>query len=167
MSSVFRETYDKEIMIFNRILKNYHPIISEVCKDPSMSALMDFLCSNNTFNVEVMCEQAVAHVGGFSPSNEFGQDFCDESDLKVLSVSTGKNNRLYIRHLYRKKDKIRLIAFNPVIEDIDFFVFNISDLEYDKENQKPFQSNYSKTKNTYSKIQQFKVKDFEELCLKK
>mgnify|MGYP003704839259 CR=1 FL=1 len=171
MASVYREHYEKEIFIFNEILKRYHPLISDMVKDLEVELSLDILCKNNLFNIEIMCEHAVAHVGGLELSNEHGQDYSDESEQKVVSMSKNSENdngyRVTIKNIHRKKDLIRLIVYNKVKKRLDYFVFKLSDIGFDKQTRTRLDPYYNPNKDTYSIIQNYKVNSFEELCMKK
>lgn len=171
MASVHNTHYEKEIFIVNNIFKKYHPEFKILTKDPEDEAILDSMTASNWFNIEYIAEQTVAHVGKMEQSGEHGEDFKDNSDLKTVSLRRNSKSdngyRCSIKNLYRKKDLIRLIVYNKPKVRLDYFVFRLSEIGYDKFTKTDLCPYYNLKKDQYSIIQDYKVKNFRELCLKK
>jgi hypothetical protein len=171
MGSVYNSHYEKEIFIVDNIFKKYHPEFKVLTKDPEDEAILDSMAASNWFNIEYIAEQTVAHVGKMEQSAEYGEDFKDNSELKTVGLTKNSKAdngyRLTIKNLHRKKDLIRLIVYNKPKIRLDYFVFRLSEIGFDKFNKTRLSPYYNLAKDQYTIIQDYKVKNFRELCLKK
>lgn len=168
MGSVYQKKYDKEVF-FNEIFKKYNPVIRDLIKeDPENELIIDSLCKKNFLNIPFMAEHTVAKVGRLKQSNIPGEDFKDNSDLKTGSLRkdhrTKYSYQTTIHDPHKKKDMIRFMVYNSVRNQIDFFVFKLSDIGFDKYHKTRLDVQYHSKKDRYSKIEQFRVADFETFC---
>lgn len=172
MASVYRETYEKETHIFENLISKYHPEYRKRRSKKYQKYVKNFsnkLASMNHLNIEFIVEQMIAHVGNLKHSNAPGEDYEDGSDSKVVSLyKVNKKDRpnpewrVCVPNLECKNGLIRLVVYNRYIDSLDYFVFDVSEVKLDKQSR--FFCNYNVKTNVYSKIEQFRVKSFPELC---
>lgn len=167
MGSYYQEDFHKEIFVYEQIIKPYHPLMQELVKTSDMEMLMDYMSKHNMFNLEYLVEQCVSFIGGIEQSGEHGEDFKDMSELKLVSLTKDRAGyRAKIRNIHRKKDLIRLIVYNKVRLKLDYFVFRLTEIDYDKSMKKEFRPYYSSLTDKYSIIEPYRVSSFKELCLR-
>jgi hypothetical protein len=125
---------------------------------------------NNELNFEYLIEQCMSIIGGLEQSNTYGEDFKDGSDCKTVTlhkrkdIKTGNLYKTHIDDIFRKNDLIRCVVYNPAYDRLDFLLFKLSDIGFDKEHKKTLYISYNSKKDSYGKLDKYRVNTFGELC---
>ena len=83
------------------------------------------------FNIERLIEESLAAVGPYSFVNQSGYDFSDFSDSKTVTVNA--NSRYAeITGVENKIGALRITAYNPFTQSVDFFYVPKSKMSFVK-----------------------------------
>jgi hypothetical protein len=131
---------------------------------------------NNYLNCEFLIEECISKVGNIGHTSRHGMDLVDGSDVKTATLHTNfKRYRNGVQKIYEhyyatriknvenKIDLLRCIIFNPLHDRLDFLLFKLSEIEFDR-TKSNVTVTYNSQKNSYGRLEQFRVKTFEELC---
>ena len=169
MSSSMRDTYRKEELIYEEILQHYHPIISKLSYDLGFK-----LASQNCLNSSSLVEDAISFVGNIPRSNRYGEDHIDGTDTKTASVywRNKKHEKLTwaIRNVFNKYSWLRVVMFNPIHDELAYFLIPMHDWHLEVTSYKTGKSSgitrtYNAQKDSYSGIDKYRVKSFKEICV--
>lgn len=180
MASVWSEEYPKERVLFEEIIRKYHPEYKNMCFTQELK--VNDQVNNNHLNMEYLLEETIALTGKLGQSNVYGEDYLDNSECKSSSTQQRKNvmcgttgkyyqyDHLYqvgIKNLNRKKDLIRVVVYNKPKQRADFFLFTLSEIQFDKEKSKHLTIFYNSKKDSYGRFEAYRKETFEELCQKR
>jgi hypothetical protein len=132
------------------------------------------------FNIERLVEESLAAVGGYDFVDEAGRDFNDKdnSDSKTVTVVCNSRARsakvIIIGNVQTKIGSLRVTSFNPFRNRLDYFYIPKSGVDLLKENDgakkrtvsgqlQRIRSAWSE-KNQYTKLEKYRVPDFEALA---
>ena len=123
------------------------------------------------FNMEFLTEEALAAVGGYQFVDQAGYDFSDLSDSKTTTVNHN-TGVVEITGVENKIGSLRITAFNPFKETVDYFFVPRSKLDlvrepcYGKNNHKQrVRFSYSKNyQDSYGWFDIYRVNDFVQLA---
>ena len=124
------------------------------------------------YNVEHLVELCLAKVGGYEFVDEEGYDFTDYSDSKTTTVN---ENTLVmtISSVETKIGSLRICAYNPIKESVDFFFLTQRELRtyalpcYGKNSHKErLLARWNAARDCYNSFEQFRVDSFEQLAHK-
>ena len=170
MGSVYKEENLAEHAIMRDVIFEYH---SDMKKIPSRVKKV-FLeqALKGTQNISMFIEQAVTHVSGLSQSNKTGEDHEDGSDTKVASINYGPNGSSYghtgkIGNLKNKKGALRIVLFIGHTNSVKYFYIPYSKWYSMTDTAGgTIRLSYNTMTDKVSKISQFEVSSFEEMCKK-
>lgn len=169
MSSSMRDTYRKEELIYEEILQHYHPIISKLNYDLGFK-----LASQNCLNVSSLVEETISFVGNIPRSNQHGEDHIDGTDTKTASVYFQKKKRERlawgIRNINNKQSWLRVVMFNPIPDELAYFLVPMHDILLDVNRYKTGRASgisgvYNAQADSYKGIDKYRVKSFKEICV--
>lgn len=179
MASYYSEGYPKERIIYDEVIRKYHPEYKNMCFTQELK--VNDQVNSNHLNMEYLLEETISIVGKLGQSNVYGEDYLDNSECKSSSTQqrksimcgrTGKRynyEHLYtigIKNLNRKKNLIRVVIYNKPKQKVDFFLFTLSEIEFDKEKSKHLNIYYNYKTDTYGRFEAYRKGTFEELCQK-
>lgn len=171
MASIYSLEYPKERIIYDLIIKRYNPDYRHLTFEQELKVERQVL--ENELNIEYIIEKTISIVGNIEQSNKYGEDLTDGSDVKTTTLSLRTDTTyepLYrgtIREIFRKKDLIRCVVFNKAYTRLDYLLFRLSDIGYDKVKCKNLTINYNSKKDSYGRLDEYRVETFEELCQRK
>lgn len=155
---------NKNFLLLDKIVNKYHPSFKH------NSSLRKLAIKNPTiFNVERLIEETLAAVGGLDFVDEAGYDFLpDYSDSKTVTINC--NSRIAeISGVQNKIGALRVVAYNSLINRIDYFflrhcdVLSVKEPSYGKNSFKErIRFTYS-LDDHYSSFENFRVDSFEQL----
>jgi hypothetical protein len=158
----------KSLVLMRDVICQYHPEFVQNC------ALQKFaLDMPKRFNIEHLIEETLAHVGRLKFVDAEGYDFLpDYSDSKTVTVNS--NTRVAeINSVENKIGAIRITAYNPFKDGVDFFFVPKSDLSYVKEPcygltqsfKERIKFTYSKKSDNYGWFEDYRVESFKRLAI--
>lgn len=177
MASYWSEEYPKERIIYDEIIRKYHPEYKNMCFTEELKVHKQV--DNNHLNMEYLLEETIALTGGLGQSNVYGEDYLDNSECKSSSMNIAKKTykgikrdyvhffKICVKNLNRKKDLIRVVVYNKPYQKLDFFLFTLTEIGFDKENQKHLYINYNSITDTYGRFEAYRKETFQELCQKR
>lgn len=156
----------KEYLFMRDIITQYHPEFK------SSQDLQAFgLKYPGHFNIEFLIEECLAAIGGYKFVDAEGYDFCDYSDSKTTTVNAN-TGVVTISSVETKIGALRITAFNPIKNGIDYFYVPKRDLNrvrmacYGKsEHKQRILFTYSrKNHDDYGWFEDYRVNSFTELA---
>ena len=122
------------------------------------------------FNIERLIEESLAAVGPYRFVDEDGYDFSDLSDSKTTTINA--NTRVAtISNVETKIGALRITAYNPFKESVDYFYVSKRDLKYVKspcygvhDHKERIVFTWSEKNDTYNMFEDYRVKSFTELA---
>jgi hypothetical protein len=158
----------KELVLLKEIICKFHP------KFRNTDVQKVALACPKYFNVELLVEETLAHVGGYKFVDKEGYDFSDYSDSKTTTVNSN-TGVVTVSSVETKIGALRICAYNPFKESVDFFFVPKSDLPrvrmpcYGKNSHKErILFSYSKVVNDdYGWFEDYRVNSFAELATAK
>tara|TARA_R110000782_G_scaffold196067_1_gene285449 strand:+ start:2312 stop:2848 length:537 start_codon:yes stop_codon:yes gene_type:complete len=171
---------NKEIAIFNGIIRNYFPNIAKAVDNGEADP--------EDFNIERLFEKCIAKESGLTWANEEGEAYEkydlveDKSDAKTSSVSLRWNvdKRLpeggcdvvtgTISNTGGKEGDLRVVVYNSYIQKLDYFLIphkHISEFQKSVGDKFAIGLSYSLTKEKYGKMEVFRVETFKDICVVK
>lgn len=180
MASVWSEEYPKERIIYDEIIRKYHPEYKNMCFTQELK--VNDQVNNNHLNMEYLLEETIALVGNLGQSNVYGEDYLDNSECKSCSTRQRKNvmcgttgkyyqyehlHQASIQNLNRKKDLIRVVVYNKPYQKVDFLLFTLSEIGFNKEKSKFLTISYNSRTDSYGRFDAYRKETFEELCQKR
>lgn len=122
------------------------------------------------FNIERLIEESLAAVGPYRFVDEDGYDFSDFSDSKTTTINA--NTRVAtISNVETKIGALRITAYNPFKESVDYFYVSKRDLKYVKspcygvhDHKERIKFTYSSRSDAYGMFEDYRVKSFTELA---
>ena len=133
------------------------------------------LTNPDIFNIERLIEESLAAVGGYDFVDEPGRDFNDHwnSDSKTTTViPDGHSRTAVISSIENKIGSLRITIYNPWKDSVDYAyiprkaVKELSEPNYGKASYKEkIRSRWNQRFDYYNRIEEFRVKTFEELAL--
>jgi hypothetical protein len=122
------------------------------------------------FNIERLIEESLAAVGPYRFVDEDGYDFSDLSDSKTTTINA--NTRVAtISNVETKIGALRITAYNPFKESVDYFYVSKRDLKYVKspcygvhDHKERIKFTYSSRGDAYGMFEDYRVKSFTELA---
>lgn len=161
-------TYDKERLLYDQIIRKYHPEYKYMNEYCDHLLFLDELAYANRLNCEFLVEECMSYVGKLEHTNIHGMDFTDGSDCKTFTLHPRRDYpNLYrgrIEDVYRKQGVLRCICYNPVTQKLDFFMFDLKNVGFDKVKSVDFNISYNIKKDSYARLDEYRVGSFEELC---
>jgi hypothetical protein len=159
---------NKQAVFMRDVVCEYHPDFK------SNSSLKQFaLAMPARFNIELLIEETLAHVGGMQFVDESGYDFLpDYSDSKTVTVN--RNSRVAeISSVETKIGAIRITAYNPFKGSCDYFFVPRASVALVKEPcyarksvlKERIKFTYSSRGDHYGKFEQYRVASFPALAL--
>jgi hypothetical protein len=122
------------------------------------------------YNIERLTELALAKLGGYKFVDEEGYDFTDFSDCKTTSTNA-KTNKLEIGSIETKIGALRIICYNYVKQDLDYFYVPSDKVQQVKSpcygnnsHKQRIQASYNVAGDHYNKFEQYRVADFVTLA---
>jgi hypothetical protein len=161
----------KELVFMRDVLIKYHP---EFTKSPTLRRTG--MQQPQRFNIPFLIEEALAYTGNLEFVDAEGYDFLpDYSDSKTVSVNL-QTYKLEINSVENKIGALRITAYNPikgVNGSADFFYVPHKDLQQIKRDCCGVNSHKERLVWSYSKkysddygfMEDYRVKDFEELAM--
>ena len=130
------------------------------------------LANPHIYNVEHLVELCLSKVGGYEFVDAEGYDFTDYSDSKTTTVNE-KTLTLTISSVETKIGSLRICAYNPIAERIDYFYMTQQQLRiyalpcYGKHSHKErLLARWNAGRDDYCQFEQFRVETFEQLAKK-
>jgi hypothetical protein len=122
------------------------------------------------FNIERLIEESLAAVGPYKFVDQEGYDFSDLSDSKTTTVNA--NTRVAtISNVETKIGALRITAYNPFKESVDYFYVSKRDMKYVKspcygvnDHNERIKFTYSSRSDAYGMFEDYRVKSFTELA---
>ena len=128
------------------------------------------LANPHIYNVEHLVELCLAKVGGYEFVDAEGYDFTDYSDSKTTSVNE-RTLILTIGSVETKIGSLRISAYNPIADRIDFFYMTQLQLRafalpcYGNNSHKQrLLARWNAGRDCYNQFEQFRVESFQELA---
>ena len=122
------------------------------------------------YNVEHLTEIALAKVGGYDFVYASGYDFSDYSDSKTTSVNYN-TKVIEIMSVENKIGSLRICCYNLFKNCVDYFfvpkenVKEVAERCYGKQKHKQrIKARYNTKKDSYTKLEKYRVKDFTTLA---
>lgn len=180
MASVWSENYPKEKIIFDEVIRKYHPKYKNMCFTEELK--VNDQVNSNHLNMEFLLEETIELVGNLGSSNAYGEDYLDNSECKSATtrqrkLAFNKEHQKYytryntyqvsVKNLNRKKDLIRLVVYNKPYQRVDFFLFSLTEIGFKEKKRKFFTLSYNSKKDSYGKYNIYRKETFEELCQKR
>ena len=122
------------------------------------------------FNIERLVEETLAAVGPYSYVDQEGYDFTDYSDSKTTTINA--NTRVgTVGSVETKIGALRITAYNPFKDAVDFFFVSRQELPYVKSpcygvnnHKERIVFSYSKKGDHYGLFEDYRVKNFRALA---
>ena len=140
---------------------------------PNKQSRKRALSDPNFFNIEHMVEVAMANVGGYNWVDATGYDFDDEdfSDAKTCTLRK-HDSQFAIGRVERKIGSLRIVMYNEITDDIDYFYLTRLGRESQIEkgyikadrNQERIRARYNESRKDYNKFEKFRVNSFTDLA---
>ena len=171
MGSVYKKENLGEHAIMRDVVFKYHSDMRKVSSGIKRVFLEQAL--RGTQNISMFVEQAVSHVSGLKQSNKTGEDHDDGSDTKVASINYGPNGSSYghtgkIGNLKNKKGALRVVLFIEHTNTVKYFYVPYSKwCNMTNTDGNTIRLSYNTMTDKVSKISQFEVSSFEDMCKKK
>ena len=122
------------------------------------------------FNVERLVEESLAAVGGYEFVDAEGYDFSDYSDSKTTSVNL-KTRRAEIGNCETKIGALRITAYNPHRDRLDYFYVPTRDMNYvrrpcygNNSHKERIIFNWNHNWDHYNSFDDFRVPSFVDLA---
>lgn len=137
-------------------------------------AARDFALANpHAFNVEHLVELSLARVGEYEFVDGNGYDFDDNSESKTTTVNE-KTLSLTVMGVENKIGSMRIVAYNPIKESVDYFFLTQQQLRAyasrasgkNTSHKERLQARWNAPRDHYNQFEQFRVNSFEELAKK-
>lgn len=130
------------------------------------------LSNPHIYNVEHLVELCLAKLGTYEFVDEEGYDFTDLSDSKTTTVNE-RTLVMTISSVETKIGSLRICAYNPIKESVDFFFLTHQQLRayalpcYGNNSHKErLLARWNAGRDCYNQFEQFRVKTFQELAKK-
>ena len=159
---------DKNKALMQEVIVKHHP---EFKNRPELSSYG--LEYSEMFNIERLIEETLAAVGKYHFVDGDGYDFTDYSDSKTVTIN--KNTlKAEISSVENKIGALRITAFNPVSNSVDYFFVPADDLDdvrlpcYGKHHHKKrvvFQ--YNEQKDHYNQFEKYRLPSFVRMATSK
>lgn len=157
---------DKHFLLMRDVITRYHPAFKK-----SKELCQYGLGNANIFNVERLVEESLAHIGGYKFVDEDGYDFTDYSDSKTTSINL-KTRAGSIGSVENKVGALRITAYNPFKQGLDYFFVPKRELARIKkpcygvnDHKERVLFTYSKVKdNDYGYFEDYRLGDFKSLA---
>ena len=159
----------KNEIIFEKVLFNHHPTF-KLKENQLLAKKLGY----DIFDVERLCEEACAAVGGYNFIDVSGQDYDDieNSDMKTASVNVNSGVAT-ISSIHAKVGTLRIVVYNPIVQDVHFFYLTFEQWKYmstecygkDAGKQR-LRLQYSNIEGTYNHFEKYRVADFTTLATK-
>jgi hypothetical protein len=105
----------KNYALLNDVILKYHPMYSKV--DDSFKSAM--LYNPHHYNIDLLCEETVAHLMGIEKCDIAQMDFRNGNDHKTSSVNE-LNGRVSISKVQNKVGDLMVTLHNPLINSTQF-----------------------------------------------
>lgn len=122
------------------------------------------------YNVEHLVELCLAKVGGYDFVDAEGYDFSDLSDSKTTTVNE-KTLVLTVGSVETKIGSLRICAYNPIKETIDYFYMTQRQLRStalpcygNNDHKERILARWNAARDDYNSFEQFRVASFEALA---
>jgi len=156
----------RELVFMRDVICVYHPLFAA-----SSDLRRTGMRFPHVYKIERLIEESLAAVGGYDFVDAAHYDFSDHSDSKTCSVSA-QTRRLTIKGVEGKIGALRVIAFNPHCDRLDYFYINRSAVEQMKANcygRDQFKQRIMATWNSqtdhYNRLEQFRMTNFEKVAM--
>ena len=128
----------------------------------------------NRFNVELLIEETLAAIGPYDFVDAEGYDFTDYSDSKTTSINQ-KTGVGTVSSVETKIGSLRITAYNPLKDAVDFFFVHKKYLNHVKQpcygnnshKERILFTYSSRYEDNYGWFENYRVKTFEDLALAK
>ncbi len=157
----------------------HYRILEEICFPnfpgvwPTKASRDIALANPHFFNIEHLVEQAMADIGGYKWVDQVGYDFNDKdlSDAKTCTLRR-HDNGLSINKIESKVGSFRIVVYNEITDSLDYFYLTKLGREsyvergYLKKdrNQERIRATFTESRDSYNKLEKFRVKSFTELA---
>jgi hypothetical protein len=171
----WRYILSKHRILMKDVICVHHPLF---CKSPDLISLGH--TSPEIFNVEMLTEQTMAHVGNYAFINNAHADFSDGSDCKTSSISESitKNSKQSFRGSIdrvvsaggeSKKGALRCIIYNPHSQSLRYYFLPKERwvqyvLIHPTSKIGSIQYSYNRVKDTITKFSDYECSSFYELA---
>ena len=156
----------KNRMIMEQVISVHHPLFN--IEGPFRSAGLN---DPDMFNITRLVEQSLAAIGPYDFINAYGYDFTDYSDSKTATVSQ-YNKMMTIGNVQNKIGALRVTAYNPYTNTLDYFYLPKNVVDECKEKNKTvknpsgerIRTTWNIITNHYNTFEPHRVKTFNELA---
>ena len=142
----------KRELLLKEVIVPYHPTFSKSVDLENVNP--------EWFDVSLLLEEAMSHVGEYEWVNLPHMDFSDGSDCKSSTVNNRKRGLIdrVISHGGKEKSgMLRVVVYNSISQKIMYYALPKGSIGY----------GYKIETDTIPKIEEFRCGTFKELCLKK
>lgn len=112
---------ERNQVFLKKLLFPYHPSFQQ----KSLSQLKLVCSLSDVLDIPRLVEEVMAHHGQLQREDVEGRDFSDGSECKMISlrqVSNSPNSFMAtVRNVYGKTGSVRLVIYNIVSNDLDYF----------------------------------------------
>lgn len=155
----------KKTLLLKDVIIPFHPTFSK------MFVLNDI--NPEWFDISLLLEETMAHVGGYKHLNLSHMDFSDGSDCKSSTINNRKRgliDRVVSHGGKEKRGMLRVVIYNSITQKIMYYALQKKDWlpmvkRHPTNKQGSISYGYSVETDTISKIENFRCNTFEELCL--
>lgn len=155
----------KKALLLKDVIIPFHPSFSK------MFVLNDI--NPEWFDISLLLEEAMAHVGGYKHLNSPHMDFSDGSDCKSSTINDRKRgliDRVVSHGGKEKHGMLRVVIYNSITQKIMYYALQKKDWlpmikRHPTNKQGSISYGYNIDTDTIPKIENFRCNTFEELCL--
>ena len=155
----------KKALLLKDVIIPHHPTFSKM-----------FVVDNfnpEWFDVPLLLEESMAHVGGYKHLNLPHMDFSDGSDCKSSTINNRKRGLIdrVVSHGGKEKNgMLRVVIYNSITQQIMYYALQKRDWlpmikRHPTNKQGSISYGYNVEADIIAKIENFRCNTFEELCL--
>ena len=156
----------KRKLLLKEVIAPYHPTFSKSVDLENVNP--------EWFDVSLLLEEAMSHVGEYEWVNLPHMDFSDGSDCKSSTINDRKRGLIdrVISHGGKEKSgMLRVVVYNSISQKVMYYALPKKDWlpmakRHPTNKQGSISYGYKIETDTIPKIEEFRCATFEELCLK-
>jgi hypothetical protein len=160
-------TQTKKQILIKEVIIPYHPTFAEAVNIEKINP--------EWFDVSLLLEEAMSHVGGYERIDCHHMDFSDGSDCKSSTINNRKRglvDRVVSHGGKEKHGTLRVVVYNSIKQNVMYYALPkknwITMVSIHPTNkQGSINYGYKTEEDTIPKFEEFRCKTFEELCLTK
>jgi len=160
------ELTKKQLLIQDVILP-YHPTFAESVDINKINA--------EWFDVSLLLEEAMSHIGGYERIDSYHMDFSDGSDCKSSTINNRKRglvDRVVSHGGKEKHGTLRVVVYNSIKQKVMYYALPKKDWIkmvniHPTNKQGSINYGYKIEQDIIPKFEDFRCKTFEALCLTK